>query len=98
MSDISLMDDTPILSMRFIESCVEAMGVRSLSSLLSDAVTSMRSICSVSVGIELSSISDVGLANASASIANNPFMLQKYHLYAEYTTPIYGGIGNIYNM
>ena len=32
------------------------------------------------------------LANASASIANNPFMLQKYHLYAEYTTPIYGGI------
>ena len=92
MSDTSLMDATPMRSMRLIDSSVEAMGVRSRSSLLSDAVTSMRSICSVSVGMELSSTSDVGLAKASATIANKHFMLQRYNTVPVFTTPIYGGI------
>ena len=80
--------------MRFIDSSVDAMGVRSASSLFSDAVTSMLSICSVSVGMELSSTSATGLANARANIAIKLFMLQKYNTPAKNATPIYGGIGN----
>ena len=79
-------------SMRFIDSCVVAMGVRSASSLFSDAVTSIRSICSVSVGMELSSTSATGLAKASASIAINSFMSQKYNAQTYFATPICGGI------
>ena len=98
MSDTSLMDATPMRSMRLIDSSVEAMGVRSRSSLFNDAVTSMRSIWSVSVGMELSSTSATGLANARANIAKRLFMLQSYNAPTKNATPIYGGIRRVFSV